>query len=101
MINNDKKFWIGIASAFIIPAIVHVYAQGMAEQSMRQLSASVDKYQATVDSLNGKILIIANNAHDNTASIANLNKYLDKIDLEVNEHNHRIIVIETKQGKGK
>lgn len=101
MSNNDQKFWIGIAAAFIIPTLAYVYTQGMTAQSIRQLSSSVDKYQDTVDSLNGQILIIANNANNNTAEIASVNKHLDKIDLEVNEHNRRIMVIETKQEKGK
>ena len=101
MSNGDQKFWIGIASAFIIPTIVYVYAQGMTAQSIIQLSASVDKYQDTVDSLNGKILIIANNVNNNTAEIASVDKHLDKIELEVNEHNRRILVIETKHEKGK
>lgn len=101
MSNNDQKFWIGIASAFIIPTLAYVYTQGMTAQSISQLSKSVDKYQDTVDILNGKILIIANNANNNTATIASVNKHLDKIDLEVNEQNHRILIIETKQEKGK
>lgn len=100
MSNNDQKFWIGIASAFIIPTIAYVYTQGMTEQSIRQLTASVDKYQTTVDNLNGQILIIANNANNNTAEIASVNKHLDKIDVEVNEHNRRIMIIETKREKG-
>ena len=101
MSNNDQKFWIGIASAIIIPTIAYVYTQGMTAQSINQLSASVDKYQTTVDNLNDQILIIANNANNNKAEIASVNKHLDKIDLEVNEQNRRILVIETKQEKGK
>ena len=101
MSNNDQKFWIGIASAFIIPTLAYVYTQGMTAQSISQLSASVDKYQDTVDILNGQILIIANNANNNTATIASVNKHLDKIDLEMNEQDHRILIIETKQEKGK
>ena len=101
MSNNDQRFWIGITSAFIIPTIAYVYTQGMTAQSISQLSASVDKYQDTVDSLNSQILIIANNANNNTAEIASVNKHLDKIDLEVNEQNRRILIIETKQIKGK
>ena len=79
MSNNDQKFWIGIASAFIIPTIAYVYTQGMTAQSIRQLTASVDKYQDAVDSLNGKILIVANNANNNTAEIALVNKHLDRL----------------------
>ena len=101
MTNNDQKFWIGIASAFVIPTLAYVYTQGMTAQSISQLSASVDKYQDTVDILNGQILVIANNANNNTATIASVNKHLDKIDLEVNEQNRRILIIETKQEKGK
>ena len=101
MSNNDQKFWIGIASAFIIPTIAYVYTQGMTAQSISQLSASVYKYQDAVDILSGQILIVANNANNNTAAIASVNKHLDKIDLEVNEQNRRIMVIETKQEKGK
>lgn len=101
MTNNDQKFWIGIASAFVIPTLAYVYTQGMTAQSISQLSASVNKYQATVDSLNGQILTIANNANNNTASIASVNKHLDKIYLDVNEQNRRILIIETKQEKGK
>ena len=101
MSNDDKKFWIGIASAFIIPTLAYVYTQGMTAQSIKQLTASVDKYQAAVDSLNGQILIVANNANNNTAEIASVNKNLDKIELELSEHNRRIIVIETKQEKRK
>lgn len=101
MTNNDQKFWIGIASAFVIPTLAYVYTQGMTAQSIRQLSASVGKYQDAVDSLNGQILIIANNANNNTAEIVSLNKHLDKIDLEVNEHNRRIMIIETKREKGR
>lgn len=101
MSNNDQKFWIGIASAFIIPTLAYVYTQGMTAQSISQLSASVDKYQATVDSLNGQILNIANNANNNTASIASVNKHLDKIYIDINEQNRRILIIETKQEKGK
>ena len=101
MSNNYQKFWIGIASAFIIPTLAYVYTQGMTAQSISQLSASVDKYQDAVDILNGKILIIANNDNNNAAEIASVNKHLDKIDLEVNEHNRRILIIETKREKGK
>lgn len=101
MSNDDKKFWIGISSAFIIPTLAYVYTQGMTAQSIKQLTASVDKYQAAVDSLNGQILIVANNANNNTTEIASVNKNLDKIELELSEHNRRIIVIETKQEKGK
>lgn len=101
MSNDDQKFWIGIASAFIIPTLAYVYTQGMTAQSIRQLSASVDKYQTTVDNLNDQILIIANNANNNKEEITSVNKHLDKIDLEVNDQNRRIMVIETKQEKGK
>lgn len=101
MSNDDQKFWIGIASAFIIPTLAYVYTQGMTAQSISQLSESVDKYQNTVDNLNGQISIIANNANNNTAAIASVNKHLDEIELKVNEHNRRILVIETKQEKGK
>ena len=101
MTNNDQKFWIGIASAFVIPTLAYVYTQGMTAQSISQLSASVDKYQDAVDTLNGQILIIANNSNNNTAEIVSLNKHLDKIDLEVNEHNRRIMIIETKREKGR
>ena len=101
MINNDKKFWIGIATAFIIPTLAYSYTQGMTAQSISQLSASVYKYQDAVDILSGKILIIANNDNNNMAEISSVNKHLDKIDLEVNEQNRRIMVIETKQEKGK
>lgn len=101
MSNKDNKFWIGISSAFIIPTLAYVYSQGMTAQSINQLSTSVDKYQATVDSLNNQILIIANNNNNNTAEIASVNKHLDTIDLEVNEQNRRILIIETKQEKGK
>lgn len=101
MSNDDKKFWISIVSAFIIPTLAYVYTQGMTAQSISQLSANVEKYQTTVDKLNGQILIIANNANNNTEEIASVNKHLDKIDLEVNEQNRRIMVIETKQEKGK
>ena len=101
MSNGDQKFWIGIASAFIIPTIAYVYTQGMTAQSIIQLSASVDKYQTTIDNLNGQILIIANNANNNTEEIASVDKHLDKIELELNDHNRRILVIETKQEKGK
>ena len=38
MINNDKKFWIGIATAFIIPTLAYSYTQGMTAQSISQLS---------------------------------------------------------------
>lgn len=101
MSNDNQKFWIGIASSFIIPTIAYVYTQGMTAQSISQLSASVDKYQTTVDNLNDQILIIANSVNNSKAEIASVNKHLDKIDLEVNEHNRRIIVIEMKQEKGK
>ena len=101
MNNNDQKFWIGIASAFIIPTIVYVYMQGMTAQSISQLSTSVDKYQDSIDILNGKILIITSNDNNNTESIANLNKHLDKLDIEVSDQNRRILIIETKQTKGK
>ena len=87
MSNDDQKFWIGIASAFIIPTIAYVYTQGMTAQSISQLSASVDKYQDTVDILNGQILIIANNVNNNKAEIASVNKQLDEIELKVNVSN--------------
>ena len=67
MSNDDKKFWIGIASAFIIPTLAYIYTQGMTAQSISQLSANVEKYQTTVDKLNGQILIIANNTNNNTS----------------------------------
>lgn len=96
MTGSDQKFWIGIASAFILPTLAYVYTQGMTAQSIEQLAKSVDKFQVSVDNVNNQVNAIANNSSNNSAAINNINKHMDKLDLVLGEQGNRLVVLETK-----
>lgn len=97
---DDQKFWVGIASAFIIPTLAYVYMQGMTAQSINQLVESVNKYQETADSLNTKIHDVSNLAGVNKLYITKMNNDLEKLSIELDDQNRRITIIESKNQKG-
>jgi peptidoglycan hydrolase CwlO-like protein len=99
--GSDQKFWIGIASAFILPTLAYVYTQGMTAQSIEQLAKSVDKYQSTVDNVNTQVNTIANNTANNAEAITNINKHMDKMDTIVIDQNNRLVILETKLNRGR
>ena len=53
--DNSTKFWIGIASAFVIPSLAYSYAQGSTVQSINTLTRTVEQLQSTIDKVNDKI----------------------------------------------
>lgn len=101
MTGSDQKFWIGIASAFILPTMAYIYTQGMTAQSIEQLAKSVDKYQSTVDNVNQQVNVIANSAANNAEAITNINKHMDKMDTVVIDQNNRLVILETKLNRGR
>lgn len=96
MTGYDQKFWIGIASAFILPTMAYVYTQGMTAQSIAQLAVSVDKFQANVDVINDRVVGIQRETLNNSASIVAMNSHLEQIDSDLDKHGERIVIIETK-----
>lgn len=98
--GDDQKFWVGIASAFIIPTLAYVYMQGMTAQSINQLVESVNKYQETADSLNTNIHDVSNLASVNKLYITKMNNDLEKLSIELDDQNRRITIIESKNQKG-
>lgn len=96
MTGSDQKFWIGIASAFILPTMAYVYTQGMTAQSIAQLAVSVDKFQANVDTISDRMNGIQRDTMSNTASIVAMSRHLDQVDTEMDKNGERIVIIETK-----
>lgn len=96
MTGSDQKFWIGIASAFILPTLAYVYTQGMTAQSIDSLAKSVDKFQTSVDATNTRLASVERDASNNTLAITNINRHLDQVDGILDKHGERLIIIETK-----
>lgn len=96
MTGSDQKFWIGIASAFILPTLAYVYTQGMTAQSIDSLAKSVDKFQTSVDATNTRLASVERDTSNNTLAITNINRHLDQVDTILDNHGDRLIVIETK-----
>lgn len=96
MTGSDQKFWIGIASAFILPTLAYVYTQGMTAQSIDSLAKSVDKFQTSVDATNTRLSSVERDTSNNTLAITNINRHLDQVDTILDKHGDRLIVIETK-----
>ncbi len=96
MTGSDQKFWIGIASAFILPTMAYIYTQGMTAQSINQLAKSVDKFQSTVDIINDRVNTIANGTSNNNISLSNLDSHVKKLDVIVNEQSKKIVILETQ-----
>ena len=101
MTGSDQKFWIGIASAFILPTMAYIYTQGMTAQSIESLAKSVDKFQTSVDNVNQQVNTIANNSANNAEAITNINKHMDKMDTLVIDQNNRLVILETKLNRGR
>lgn len=53
--ENSTKFWIGIASAFVIPSLAYSYAQGSTVQSINTLTKTVEQLQSTIDKISDKL----------------------------------------------
>lgn len=96
MTGSDQKFWIGIASAFILPTLAYVYTQGMTAQSIDSLAKSVDKFQTSVDAANTRLDNVELDNSNNALAIVQANKHLDQIDQVLEKHGERLIVIENK-----
>lgn len=101
MTGSDQKFWIGIASAFILPTMAYIYTQGMTAQSIESLAKSVDKFQTSVDNVNQQVNTIANSSANNAEAITNINKHMDKMDTLVIDQNNRLVILETKLNRGR
>lgn len=101
MTGSDQKFWIGIASAFILPTMAYIYTQGMTAQSIESLAKSVDKFQTSVDNVNQQVNTIANSSANNAEAITNINKHMDKMDSLVIDQNNRLVILETKINRGR
>ncbi len=98
MTGSDQKFWIGIASAFVLPTMMYIYTQGMTAQSITELTHSVDKFQNNMDNVNDHINVISNTTLNNNTSIENLNKHIDQLDTIANQNQNRLVILETRQG---
>ena len=96
MTGSDQKFWIGIASAFILPTLAYVYTQGMIAQSIDSLAKSVDKFQTSVDATNSRLASVERDSSNNALAITQANRHLDQIDQVLEKHGERLIIIETK-----
>ena len=96
MTGSDQKFWIGIASAFILPTLAYVYTQGMTAQSIDSLAKSVDKFQTSVDAANTRLANVERDNSNNALEIVQTNKRLDQIDQVLENHGERLVVIETR-----
>ena len=96
MTGSDQKFWIGIASAFILPTLAYVYTQGMTAQSIDSLTKSVDKFQTSVDATNTRLASVERDTSNNTLAITNINRHLDQVDTILDKHGDRLIVMETQ-----
>ena len=96
MTGSDQKFWIGIASAFILPTLAYVYTQGMTAQSIESLAKSVDKFQMSVDAANTRLANVERDNSNNALEIVQTSKRLDQIDQVLENHDERLVVIETR-----
>lgn len=96
MTGSDQKFWIGIASAFILPTLAYVYTQGMTAQSIDSLAKSVDKFQSSVDVVNTRMSNIERDSSNNALAITQLNRHMDQVDDLLDKHGERLVVMETK-----
>ena len=96
MTGSDQKFWIGIASAFILPTLAYVYTQGMTAQSIDSLAKSVDKFQTSVDAANTRLANVERDNSNNALEIVQTSKRLDQIDQVLENHGERLVVIETR-----
>lgn len=99
--SENQKFWIGIASAFVIPTVLFVYSQGMTEQSINELTKSVDKFQVNIDATNSRLSDTSRLASNNDAAINNLTKQFDKMEAELHEQNKRIHDLEMSKNRGR
>lgn len=97
MTGSDQKFWIGIASAFILPTLAYVYTQGITAQSIDSLAKSVDKFQTSVDATNTRLASVERDTSNNTLAITNINLHLDKVDSTIDKYGDRLVIIETKE----
>ncbi len=96
MTGSDQKFWIGIASAFILPTMAYIYTQGMTAQSIEQLAKSVDKFQQNVDVVNDRVNNVMNNTSNNNATLIVMSKHLEQVDAVVAEQSKKIVILETQ-----
>lgn len=96
MNNSDQKFWIGIASAFILPTMAYIYTQGMTAQSIEQLAKSVEKFQTSIDVVNDRVNGVANGTSTNNVSIIQMSKDVDHLSDIVEEQSKKIVMLETQ-----
>lgn len=96
MNNSDQKFWIGIASAFILPTMAYIYTQGITAQSIEQLAKSVEKFQTSIDVVNDRVNGVANGTSTNNVSIIQMSKDVDHLSDIVEEQSKKIVMLETQ-----
>ena len=100
MNGSDQKFWIGIASAFVLPTLAYVYTQGRTAQSIDQLTQTVARFQSSIDATNERINTTGELARSNNSKINDIEKHLERVDIVLNNQGSRLVVIETKNGLG-
>ena len=97
---SDHKFWIGIASAFVLPTLAYVYTQGRTAQSIEQLAESMSKFQTGIDATNDRLNNIGETSRLNNSKIEVMERHFERIDQVIENHGGRIVALETKSGFG-
>lgn len=96
--NENTKFFIGMAFSMLVPVIVFSYGQGQVNQSIEQLSKQTLTLNGKVDSMAADIGVATNQLAVNTSDTSRIDREVITLRNDLVETKTRVSVLEYSRG---
>lgn len=96
--NDNTKFFFGMAVSMLVPVIVFSYGQGQVSQAIQQLSDQTSSISGKVDSMSSDLSSATSQLAVNTSDISRVDRSVNNMQKGLAESNARISVLEYSRG---
>lgn len=96
--NDNTKFFVGMAVSMLVPVIVFSYGQGQVNQAIQQLSDQTFSINGKVDNMSSDLSSATSQLAVNTSDISRVDRSVNSMQKGLAETNARISVLEYSRG---
>lgn len=96
--NDNTKFFVGMAVSMLVPVIVFSYGQGQVNQAIQQLSDQTFSISGKVDNMSSDLSSATSQLAVNTSDISRVDRSVNSMQKGLAETNARISVLEYSRG---
>lgn len=100
-VNENTKFFVGMAVSMLVPVIIFSYGQGQVSQAIDELSKQTVSLNSKVDGMSSDLSSATSQLAVNTSNIDRVDNDLGAMRREMAETNSRVSVLEFARGVSK